>query len=191
MRFQSPGPEFMLERLFCLSLNVSAQAPNEEETQCNLPKEQKSCFSGKSKWGLSNGGLRPLSAICAQSSTIVHFCGFSGPLSKGIFRHKMTTIVGNRGQLWTSALSPHLQSPHLDFPEFFNTVDKGGRIAESAVSTRLPTLSDQCSLLPRPVFKYLCKQDVSPDALSSFFLTSLSPSCWYKFSCRCLLGILR
>ena len=29
--------------------------------------------SGKSKWGLSNGGLRPLSAICAQSSTIVHF----------------------------------------------------------------------------------------------------------------------
>ena len=27
--------------------------------------------SGKSKWGLSNGGLRPLSAICEQSSTIV------------------------------------------------------------------------------------------------------------------------
>ena len=29
----------------------------------------------------------------------------------------MMTIVGNRGQLWTSALSPHLESPHLDFPE--------------------------------------------------------------------------
>ena len=29
----------------------------------------------------------------------------------------MTTIVGNRGQLWTSTLSPHLPSPHLDFPE--------------------------------------------------------------------------
>ena len=29
----------------------------------------------------------------------------------------MTTVVGNRGQLWTSALSPHLLSPHLDFPE--------------------------------------------------------------------------
>ena len=29
----------------------------------------------------------------------------------------MTTILGNRGQLWTSTLSPHLQSPHLDFPE--------------------------------------------------------------------------
>ena len=67
--------------------------------------------------GSANGGLRPLCAICAQSSTIVHFCGFSGPLSKGIFRHEMTTIVGNRGQLWTSALSPHWQSPHLDFPD--------------------------------------------------------------------------
>ena len=28
----------------------------------------------------------------------------------------MTTIVGNRGQLWTSTLSTHLLSPHLDFP---------------------------------------------------------------------------
>ena len=74
--------------------------------------------SGKSKWGLSNGGLRPLSAICAQSSTIVHFCGLFGPLSEGNFRHKMTTIVGNRGQLWTSTLSPHLESPHLDFPDW-------------------------------------------------------------------------
>ena len=76
--------------------------------------------SGKSKWGLSNGGLRPLSAICAQSSIIVHFCGLFGPLFKGNFRHKMTTIVGNRGQLWTSTLSPHLLSPHLDFPEKCN-----------------------------------------------------------------------
>ena len=72
---------------------------------------------GKSRWGLSNGGLRPLSAICAQSSTIVHFCGLFGSLSKGDFRRKMMTIVGNRGQLWTSALSPHLESPHLDFPD--------------------------------------------------------------------------
>ena len=74
---------------------------------------------GKSKWGLSNGGLRPLSGICAQSSTIVRFCGLFGPLSKGNFRRKMTTIVGNRGQLWTSTLSPHLESPHLDFPDKF------------------------------------------------------------------------
>ena len=60
---------------------------------------------------------RPLSAICAQSSTIVHLCGLFGSLSKGNIRHKMTTIVGNRGQLWTSTLSPHLLSPRLDFPD--------------------------------------------------------------------------
>ena len=64
--------------------------------------------------GLSNGGLRPLAAICAQSSQRgVHFYGPFGPLSKGNFCRKMATIVGNRGQLWTSILSPHLLSPHL------------------------------------------------------------------------------
>ena len=70
---------------------------------------------GKSKWGLSNGGIRPLSAICSQSSTIVHFYGpFGlGPFLRGNFRHKMTTIIGNRGQLWTTTLSPHLLSPHF------------------------------------------------------------------------------
>ena len=73
---------------------------------------------GKSKWGLSNGGLRPPSAICAQSSTIVHSCGHFGPLSKGNFRREMTTIVGNREQLWTSTLSPHLLSPPSDFRNF-------------------------------------------------------------------------
>ena len=41
-----------------------------------------------------------------------------GPLSsKGNFRRKTTKILGNRGQLWTSTLSPHLESPHLDFPD--------------------------------------------------------------------------
>ena len=40
-----------------------------------------------------------------------------GPLSKGNFRRKMTTIVDNRGQLRTSTLSPDLLSPHLDFPD--------------------------------------------------------------------------
>ena len=67
--------------------------------------------------GAPKGGLRPLSAICAQSSTSVHFRGPLRPLSKGNFRRKMATIVGNRGQLWTSTLSPHLLSPHLDFPD--------------------------------------------------------------------------
>ena len=40
---------------------------------------------GKSKWGLWNGVLRPLSAICAQSSTIVPFRGPFGPLLRGNF----------------------------------------------------------------------------------------------------------
>ena len=31
----------------------------------------------------------------------------------------MATIAGNRGQLWTSTLSPHLLSPHLDLGEVF------------------------------------------------------------------------
>ena len=68
-------------------------------------------MSGKSEWGLSDWGLRPLFAMCAQLSTIVHFCGPFGPLSKGNFRREMTIIVGNLGQLWTSTLSPHLRAP--------------------------------------------------------------------------------
>ena len=67
---------------------------------------------GALKWG-----LRPLSVFCAQSSTIVQICGLLGPLFKENFRRTVTAIVGNRGQLWTSTLSPHLQSPHSDFSE--------------------------------------------------------------------------
>ena len=70
----------------------------------------------RAEWVLSHGGLRPLSAICAQSSTILHFCGPFGPLSKGNFRRKMTTIVGNRGQMRTRTLRTHLLSLHSDFP---------------------------------------------------------------------------
>ena len=44
------------------------------------------------------------------------FVALLGPLSGGDFRRKMTTTVGNRGELWTSPLSPHFLSPHLDFP---------------------------------------------------------------------------
>ena len=33
----------------------------------------------------------------------------------------MTTILGNRGQLWTSTLRPHLLTPHLDFTENLET----------------------------------------------------------------------
>ena len=66
---------------------------------------------------LKYGGLRPLSAICAHLSTIVHVCGLLGPFRKRNFCREMTTIIGNRGQLWPTTLSPHLLSPYLDFPK--------------------------------------------------------------------------
>ena len=91
------------------------------------PKQE----SENSKCGLSNEGLRPLSAFCAQSSANVHFCGPFGPLSKGNFRHKMTTIVGNRRQLWTSTGSPHLLSPYSDVPDIINKVMIFGRVVRS------------------------------------------------------------
>ena len=71
---------------------------------------------GALKWGLkpTHCNLR----------TIVYNCAllwpFLGPFLRANFRRKMTTIVGYRGQLWTSTLSPHLLSPHLDFPECEN-----------------------------------------------------------------------
>ena len=34
-----------------------------------------------------------------------------GPFCQGNFRHKMKTIVENRGQLWTITLSPHFAKP--------------------------------------------------------------------------------
>ena len=101
-------PMLLLQPIVCL--------PKKRVQWIRRPPSQNDT-SGKSKWGLSNGGLRPLSAICAQSSRVMHFCGPFGPLSKGNFRRKTTTIVGNRGQLWTSTLSPHLLSPYLDFPK--------------------------------------------------------------------------
>ena len=53
------------------------------EFRANIP----GALWGKSKWGLLNEGLRPL--LCAFVT-----------LSKVNFRHKMTTIVGNCGQVW-------------------------------------------------------------------------------------------
>ena len=50
--------------------------------------------------------------------TIGHNCALLWhvwALSKGNFRHKMTTIVGNRGQLWISTLSPHVLSSPFRF----------------------------------------------------------------------------
>ena len=65
-----------------------------------------------------NGGSQ-MGALKWGLNTIVRFCGLFGPISQRKFRRKMTTIVGNRGQFWTSALSPHLLNPHLDFPDNF------------------------------------------------------------------------
>ena len=64
---------------------------------------------GALKWGLK-ATLCNLRAIIYK---IVHFCGPFGPLSKGNFRRKMATIVGNRGQ---APQAPIWLSPHLDFP---------------------------------------------------------------------------
>ena len=71
-------------------------SPSLGRTPPKIPKSGSGECLGKSKikMGALKWGLRPLSAICAQSSTIVHFCGLFGPLSKGNCRHKMTSIVG-------------------------------------------------------------------------------------------------
>ena len=60
------------------------------------------------KWGLKNTLNKLVHRIVyGILGGTLFMCPFS-PLSKGNFRRKMTTIVGNRGQLWTSTLSPHL-----------------------------------------------------------------------------------
>ena len=56
----------------------------------------------RSKGGLSNGGIRPLSSICAHSSATVHTCGLLGPFVKGTFAAKwrqVWAIVDNCGQV--------------------------------------------------------------------------------------------
>ena len=63
-----------------------------------------------------------LKATLCNARRIVYNCAHLwpfGPLFTGNFRCKMPTIVDNRGQLWTSTLSPRLLSPHLDFPDSF------------------------------------------------------------------------
>ena len=54
--------------------------------------------------------------MCAQSSTMMHFCGLLGPLPRGTFATNDDNRR-HRGQLWISTLSPHLLSPHVDFPD--------------------------------------------------------------------------
>ena len=92
---------------------------------------------GKSKWGLSNGGLRPLSAISTQSSTIMHFCGLFWPAFCGELSSQMRTIVGNRGQLWTSTLSPHLLSPPFRLSRFWSE-NEGDITREPVIGLDVP-----------------------------------------------------
>ena len=107
----------------CLETRGSPRHPRPSECwRRKIPSELRKIIQpgrvnlGKSKWGLSNGCLK---ATLCNLHTIVYNCALLGPfwaLSRGNFRRKMTTIGGNRGQLWTSTLSPHLRSPQLDFP---------------------------------------------------------------------------
>ena len=72
--------------------------------------------SGKSKWGLSNGGLRPLPAICAQLSTIVHFFQTFGPLSEGAFvaKRRQKPVYGGSGPRNSLTFSQsHKEKNHL------------------------------------------------------------------------------
>ena len=130
---------------------------------------------GKSKRGLSNGGLRPLSPIRAQSSTIVHFCvllgPFLGPFFLGNFRRKMTTIVGNRGQLWTSTLSlarPNLLKRRTEKIENFKI-----NLGDFEVGWNSVTLEYPCNGEPRP--RVSLHQLYAPAACSA---TSASFSIW-------------
>ena len=68
-------------------------------------------LSRQYNWESLNGGSQPLSAIWAQSSTIVHFCGLFGPLSKGELSSQNDD---NRRQSWTivdKCLKPAFAKP--------------------------------------------------------------------------------
>ena len=79
---------------------------NEEEiSEAFVRKAQ----MGALKWGLK--------ATLLNVRTIVYNCALLwpfGPLSEGNFRRKLTTILGNGGQVWSSTLSPHLLGFHSD-----------------------------------------------------------------------------
>ena len=65
-------------------------------------------LQGKSKWGLSNGGLRPLLSA-TKVHKIVCKCALLwpfGPFCKGNFRCKMMTIVGRCSRLSFPATGP-------------------------------------------------------------------------------------
>ena len=68
----------------------------------------------------------------------------------------MTTTVGNRGQLWTSTLSPHLLSPHLDFPEMYSWNSKSDYRNAKSNSRHGTSRLEQCenhNSVPLPAIK--------------------------------------
>ena len=87
-----------------------------------------------------------LKAALCNLCTIVYncgllFCGPFGPLSKGNSRHKMTTIVGNRGQLWT-IVDKYLKPPFAQ-PLFRLSQAKGMDLSGKRVQ--------KCSATPHSV----------------------------------------
>ena len=69
---------------------------------------------GAVKWGHK----ATLCNLCTIVYNCAHLWPF-GPLFKGNFRCKMTPIVGNRGQLWTSTLSPLFAKPQFRLSRCF------------------------------------------------------------------------
>ena len=69
--------------------------------------------------GGSQGQSRQFVRNRLQLWTVVPFC-------KGNSRGKMRTNDRDCGRLWTSTLSPHLLSPHLDFPDVESSARPGG-----------------------------------------------------------------
>ena len=75
--------------------------------------------SGKSKWGLSNQGLKVL-VTCPQLSRIACNCDhFAAKTSftKGPKRPQMCTIAGDYARVPECGLKPAFESPHVDFPK--------------------------------------------------------------------------
>ena len=70
------------------------------------------------EWGLKGTVCNSCTIVCKCA----HLWPF-GPFRKGNFRRRMTAIVGNCGQLRTSALSPYLRAPNWTFPSEFRVFD--------------------------------------------------------------------
>ena len=73
-------------------------------------------WSGKSRWRLSNWGLRELVHDCPRLSTILWR---KFPLKGGPKRPQKCTIVDDCAQIAESGLKPHLRAPSYAFQKWF------------------------------------------------------------------------